>query len=310
MDLRNTLIVTKDETQYDLKAKRILARKSVLSHILAATVDEFKGMDVSEVAKHIEGEIYISSVPVESGLTNLGMTDAKGDRIVTLNTEDFDNNEGLVRFDILFYVRTKDGISQVIINVEAQKAKPSGYSLLNRVIYYVSRLISSQKERDFAGDNYDDIKRVYTVWICMNMDSCIWNYIHLANDALMGNYDWEGKLDMINIVLLGVPNELPEKGDGYELHRLLSTLFSPDLPPEERIDILQTEYDMAHEDALGKEMMEMCNLSEGIWERGIAEGEARGKKEGKKEGQMDVIQWLKDHPNSTAEQVMQAFGLA
>ncbi|MCD8119071.1 MAG: hypothetical protein LUE29_06285 [Lachnospiraceae bacterium] len=80
----------------------------------------------------------------------------------------------------------------------------------------------------------------------------------------MGNYDWEGKLDMINIVLLGVPNELPEKGDGYELHRLLSTLFSPELPPEERIDILQTEYDMAHEEAFREEMREMCNLSEGI----------------------------------------------
>lgn len=308
------MIVTKDKNQYDMKAKRILARKSVLSHILAATVDEFRGMPIKEVAKHIEGDIYISRVPVGSGLTNHETADAKGDRIVTLNTEDFENDEGLVRFDILFYVRMKDGISQIIINVEAQKAKPSGYSLLNRAIFYVSRIISSQKERDFVGDNYDDIKRVYTIWICMNMDSCIWNYVHLANDALMGNFDWEGKLDMINIVLLGIPNELPEKGDRYELHRLLSTLFSVDLPPEKRIDILQDEYNIAHEDAFRKEMMEMCNLSEGIWERGIKEGEARGeargKAEGKAEGQMDVIRWMKDHPHSTPEQAMQAFGLS
>ena len=38
-----------------------------------------------------------------------------------MNTENAEINEGLVRFDIIFYVRMKDGISQVIVNVEAQK---------------------------------------------------------------------------------------------------------------------------------------------------------------------------------------------
>ena len=39
----------------------------------------------------------------------------------------------------------KDGLSQIIINVEAQKDEPTGYEILNRAIFYVSRLISSQK---------------------------------------------------------------------------------------------------------------------------------------------------------------------
>ena len=59
-----------------------------------------------------------------------------------------------------------DGLSQIIINVEAQKDEPGEYEILNRAVFYVSRLISSQKERDFENSSYDDIKCVYSIWIC------------------------------------------------------------------------------------------------------------------------------------------------
>lgn len=35
-----------------------------------------------------------------------------------MNTENAEVNEGLIRFDIIFYVRMKDGISQVIVNLD------------------------------------------------------------------------------------------------------------------------------------------------------------------------------------------------
>ena len=40
-----------------------------------------------------------------------------GQRITGLNTENQEHAEGLVRFDIVFYVRMKDGLSQIIINL-------------------------------------------------------------------------------------------------------------------------------------------------------------------------------------------------
>lgn len=46
---------------------------------------------------------------------------------------------------------------------------PTEYHILNRAIFYACRLVSSQKERDFVNKKYDDIKQVYTIWICMNM---------------------------------------------------------------------------------------------------------------------------------------------
>ena len=50
---------------------------------------------------------------------------------------------GSKRFDIIFYVRMIDGLSQIIINIEAQKDEPKRYKILNRAIFYVCRMISS-----------------------------------------------------------------------------------------------------------------------------------------------------------------------
>lgn len=41
--------------------------------------------------------------------------------MVGLNSENPELHEEMIRFDIIFYVRMKDGLSQIIINVEAQK---------------------------------------------------------------------------------------------------------------------------------------------------------------------------------------------
>ena len=38
-----------------------------------------------------------------------------------MNTENAEITEGMVRFDIIFYVCMEDGISHVIVNPEAQK---------------------------------------------------------------------------------------------------------------------------------------------------------------------------------------------
>lgn len=113
-----------------------------------------------------------------------------------MKTENSEISEGLVRFDIIFYVRMKDGVSQVIVNVEAQKDEPTNYHILNRAIFYVSRLVSSQKERDFVRTNYDDIKRVFSIWICMNMEENSMDYVHLTDDKLLGSYQWKGGIDL------------------------------------------------------------------------------------------------------------------
>ena len=147
-------------------------------------------------------------------------------RSVMHNTENAEINEGLVRFDIIFYVRMKNGLSQIIVNIEAQKDEPTEYKILNRAIFYVSRLISSQKERDFVNTNYDDIKQVFSIWICMNMDANSLSHIHLTKDEMLKPCNWKGNLDLLNIVLIGITNEIPEHDEKYEMHWLIGAIQS------------------------------------------------------------------------------------
>ena len=113
---------TDQKAQYDASAKRLLGQKIILAHILIRVVEEFKGMDADTVASLIEGEPYISQVPVEPGLTNKETVDARtGERIVGLNTESSEIDEGKIYFDIIFYVRMRDGLAKMIINLEASQ---------------------------------------------------------------------------------------------------------------------------------------------------------------------------------------------
>lgn len=274
-ELKSAVMATDRDAQYDNSAKRLIAHKIIVARILVKTVEEFKGMDPLEVAALIEGLPYISAVPVEPGLTN-AVHFQNGQRLVGFNTENQELNEGLVRFDIVFYVRMKDGLSQIIINVEAQKDEPGEYEILNRAVFYVSRLISSQKERDFENSSYDDIKCVYSIWICMNMEENTMGHIHLTKEDLIGSYEWKGNLDLLNIIMIGLAKELPEHDEAYELHRLLGALLSRELTVDEKLDIIGKEYDIPLEENFRKDMSTMCNLSQGVKEEGIAIGRAEG----------------------------------
>ena len=120
--------------------------KSILVHILVKTVDEFKGMNPKDVVDCIEGTPHISTVPVEPGLTNAA-SEKNGERLVGFNTENEEINEGLVRFDIVFYVRMLDGLSQIIINVEAQKDEPKGnLDLLNIIMLGLAKNLPEHDE--------------------------------------------------------------------------------------------------------------------------------------------------------------------
>ena len=275
-EIANAVNVAGDKAQYDTRVKRLLAQKSILAHILVKTVVEFKGMKPEDVVTYIEGEPSISVVPVEPGLANMEKTDATGQRIVGLNTENAKINEGLVRFDIIFYVRmpsvddTKNGLSQIIVNIEAQKDEPTEYKILNRAIFYVSRLISSQKERDFVNTNYDDIKQVFSIWICMNMDDNSLSHIHLTKDEMLKPCTWKGNLDLLNIVLIGITNEIPEHDEKYEMHRLIGALLSSELKEQEKLDIIEHEYNIPISQEFREDVSIMCNLSQGIEDKAIA----------------------------------------
>ncbi len=319
--------------QYDEQAKKILSYKSILAFILSKTVNELKEMPAKEIEKLIEDDIYISKIPVDPGQTNK----KSGERITGMNTENAETNEGLIRYDILFKVKTSKEMKEsyaIIINIEMQKEEPRKYNLINRAIYYICRLISSQKQREFVKMNFDDITKVYSIWIVANMKSDSVNRIHLTQDTLYGKFKWNCDSDLINIVIVGITGQslitnntitqdnIQKQDNGTsqdnvknqkrtifnnreispnnekiqenikeqdtikskELCRMLNTLFSNELGKKERLIKLENEFDISIDNDLKEEVEEMCNLGQGILER----GEARGRQEGRQKAREEM----------------------
>ena len=108
-------------------------------------------------------------------------------------------------------------------------------------------------------------------------------WYHLTKEELEGRKEWRGRTDLINIIMIGLSEKLPEQGEGKTLHRLLGTLFSRQLEAEEKIQIMEKEYKITVEEKMREEVWEMCNLSQGIKEEGIELGRSEERKNTERE---------------------------
>ena len=56
----------------------------------------------------------------------------------------------------------------LIIDVEAQNDFYPGYPLVTRSVYYCCRMVSAQYNTEFTNSHYEEVKKVYSVFICIN----------------------------------------------------------------------------------------------------------------------------------------------
>ena len=82
---------------------------------------------------------------------------------------------------------------------------------------------------------------------------------------------WKDNADLLNVVMIGVTNDLPEHDEKYELHRLIGALLSDRLRENEKLDIIEKEYKIPVNDNLRKDVNVMCNLSQGIVDETLEE---------------------------------------
>ena len=154
-----------DKASYDAACKRLLANKVILAWIMKSCLQEYRDCDIQEIVeKYIEGEPDVAevSVSIDERLSE--------EQIGNGTTEDASIYEGTVTYDIRFCAKapaSKEKI-RLIINIEAQNDFYPGYLIIKRGIYYCSRLISSQYGVEFSDAHYEKIKKVYSIWICMN----------------------------------------------------------------------------------------------------------------------------------------------
>ena len=204
--------------------------------------------------------------------------------------------------DIRFTITLPDGSkTKIIINIEAQQKSNPGYSLLNRGIFYAARLISAQLSVEFTNDGsdkeqYDNIKRVYSIWICMDCpedkkDSII-NYSFEPHIIYQGNDKLKlyPNCDLMNITFIHLSGK-PDQSH-HQLISMLDILLAR-MDTETKKKKLQEEHNLPMTIKLEKEMNDMCNLSSGIREEGIRDGiligEHNGEIKGKIEGKLETI---------------------
>ncbi|WP_288264998.1 hypothetical protein [uncultured Dialister sp.] len=268
MDTAEDRLMGYGEPRYDQSAKNILSDKSILAHILKSTVSEFKDASIEDIANvYIEGTPEVSQIPVNQDKTNAVTKKIQGDR-----NEESSPTEGWVTFDILFHAKAPESgdLITLIINVEAQKtqrASTLGYDILKRALYYVSRIISSQKEREFEGSDYNKIKKVYSIFICMdspNGQSAI-NRYRMKEEHLLHRYKANQKsYDLLNVVMIYLSDEKVRN----RLIGLLQLLFRKEnMSGDERNEILKEKYNIHLTEEQREELNTMCNLSEGIVDR-------------------------------------------
>lgn len=283
--IANAIELAGEKARYDAEVKKILSNKHVLAWILKWTASEFRESSIEEILPCIEGEPEVGAVPVYPGKTNM-----QSEAITGLPTEDIVPNEGDITFDIRFYAITPFGDRvKLIINVEAQKKYHVGYDLVTRAIFYCARMISAQKDTEFTGENFDDIKKVYSIWICMDTTKAASNTIteyKINKKSLHGEDFTRHRYDLMSAVMVCLGDE--GKHDGNALHEMLSVLLSEKIRPQEKTDILTRQYNIPMEKGC---VEEMCNLSDIIEERGIEKGIERGIEKGT-ENSMELISIL------------------
>ena len=273
-----------DKARYDAACKNVLSAKIILAWILKYCVEEFKDYEVNDIVNCIEGEPQVSSVGVMPNTTNT-------EKINGIANEDSSINEGTVFYDIIFTVvlPTKERM-ELIINVEAQNDMNPGYPIKVRMVYYGCRLISSQYGREFENAEYGKLKKIYTIWICAAPPKYLQNRIigySIQPYEIVGDKnDGSNAQDIMRFITVYLGEE---DGDKNGLLRLLEVLLDAKKDHAEKKRILEDEYNIEMTSKFDEEVMEMCNLSDGVWTKGYNEGEAKGMAQGIAQGMAQGI---------------------
>ncbi len=269
------------KVRYDTEVKKILSDPQILAWILKYTVREFAEYTIAEIILCIEGEAEVATHAVHPGYY---VAPIEGDA-----TESAETVARRVTYDIRFKVRVPEqGLSAMIINVEAQNKFYENYDLVTRGVFYCARMLSGQVHNEESAEEYNHLQKVYSIWLCMN--------VPLNSEYTITSYQMQRKevygymastanqrYDLMEMVMVCL-GRFENKEKGTKLHQLLSTVLSNDLAPQKKIEVMKNEYDIVTTVALEGGLAKMCNLSDYIEEKGIQHGVQIGIEKGIEKG--------------------------
>ncbi len=120
-------------------------------------------------------------------------------------------------------------------------------------------MLSAQLDTEFTAENYDEVKKVYSIWLCLNAPKHTVDTITeygMAQKKLAGDFRGKARFD----------------------------LFSTKLTPDEKMALLREEYGIETTVEVEEGMKRMCNLSDVIVEQGLQQGLEQGLQQGLEQG--------------------------
>ncbi len=159
-NLASSIDASDTRAKLDAVAKKLIKHRIILAEILKECIEGFKDFDI----KYIEDNCFVGEVQVNEISVDQDTLDADS-TVVGSDTEDNSDNEGLVRYDLVFdaIVPTTKKIIRLVINIEIQVDTNLTYVIVTRAVYYTARLISRQKGSVFNNSHYENIQKVYSI---------------------------------------------------------------------------------------------------------------------------------------------------
>ena len=152
----------------------------------------------------------------------------------------------------------------------------------------MGRMISEQKGTEFSGSSYDDIKSIYSIWICMDTKKTDDSIIEfgMKSNLIYGKIKIIPKLSKINGALINVRTRTAKNRElsKNRLIAMLEELFSKSEFLEKK-KILEEDYGLKMSVELEGRMNEMCNVSD-YWEEVALQ---TGREEGRKKELVSLI---------------------
>ena len=294
----DNMAITEYQAQYDAQVKKILADKLNLAWIMRDVVSEFAGMELDKIVQCIEGDPQISEIPVKADMP----------AITGLSAEDKSVKEGTIYYDIRFYAYAPGDNKpiKIFLNVEAQKKYNPGYSISTRGIFYGARMLSSQLETEFTLPNYDGLKKVVSIWLCMNPPKYIGNaiseYSIQKRDIIKGIPDKKQEYDKLSVVVICLREDMETDN---RLVGMLCTLLSQSLSAKEKKEFLAEQYNIPITRDMEKEVNSMCNLSELLVEKGVKQGLEQGHEKAIKTIALNMLK-----KNMSDKEIMELSGIS
>lgn len=242
-------------TREDGLFKYFIHKPRVLAMILKTCAEEFAVREVDEIAKYlIEG----------SG----------GDYVKGRETEYIDENGSKAILDSVFdlTVPSDDGEIPLLVGIEGQNDPYPGYPLEKRAEYYIARMVSAQKGREFSGSDYGGLRKTYSIWIVLDPNPVYRNTVFRSKtvrDAIFAPDGVEPPvMETYNIVFVNIG----EYAEGLPDALAIGTALFSAMDTEERRKLLRERFNIVLNDNDLERLEEMSTIGKDKYEHGYRDG--------------------------------------